>query len=110
MGYFFHITKPIKPTDVKVYYEDGHLYLDYRGVTDTDFGKAEIHIAKMSLNIHEIEDFCEYYNEFTERPALVKCQCYVSSREFYDIKILEKDMTKKEIEKELGYKINIKEE
>lgn len=109
MGDFFHITNPIEPTDVKVYYEDGQLYLDYKGIADTDFGKAEIHIPKMSLNIHEIEDFGESYM-LTERPALVKCQCLASSHEFYDIKILERDMTKKEIEKELGYKINIKEE
>lgn len=110
MGYYINIAQPIKPTDVKVYYEDERLYLDYKGIVNTNFGKAEIHIPKMSLEIHEIEDSCEYYNEFTERPALVKYQCFASSREFYDIKILERDMTKKEIEKELGYKINIKEE
>ena len=31
MGYYINIAQPIKPTDVKVYYEDSNKYFEYEG-------------------------------------------------------------------------------
>jgi hypothetical protein len=98
---------PIKPTDLKIYYEDGIPYLDYKGIADTNFGRVEVCFPKMGLIINGLECTSEeVYNQKGE--AVITMRQYLSrSNEYFTIKTLERNMTKKEIEKELGYKVNI---
>ena len=100
--------KHVEPTDVKVYYENKRPYLDYKGIIETNYGKAEIHFPKMELTIHSIEMIRDTKDiELCSIPVVISNQILVHSNEFCDIKFLERSMTKKEIEKELGYKVNI---
>lgn len=98
---------PIKPTDLKIYYEDGIPYLDYKGIADTNFGRVKFHFPKMGLVINSLECTSEeVYNQKGE--AVISMRNYISHcNECFTIKTLERNMTKKEIEKELGYKVNI---
>ena len=99
---------PVKPTDLKIYYEDSTPYLDYKGVAETDYGKVEIHIPKMGLVINELECNSEaLYNGFGVSVLTTRIYSAHSERETYIITTLERDMTKDQIEKELGYKVNI---
>lgn len=98
---------PIKPTDLKIYYEDSTPYLDYKGIAETNYGKVEVHIPKMGLIINNLECNREdLYNEFGA--SVITMREYLThSDEVFTIKVLERDMTKNQIEKELGYKVNI---
>lgn len=100
----------ITPVDVKIYYEDGKPYLDYIGNTETAYGKLKIHIPKIGLDFSHIEDIMP-----TESRGMLKLfglhrDIYAVDNTFYEVEILERNMTKNQIEKELGYKINIKDQ
>lgn len=97
----------IKPTDLKIYYEDSAPYLDYKGIAETNYGKIEIHFPKMGLILNSLE--CNQENLYSGSGASVITMKEYSTQsdEIFTIKFLEKDMTKEQIEKELGYKVNI---
>ena len=98
---------PIKPTDLKIYYEDSIPYLDYKGIAETNYGKVEIHFPKMGLALNNFECHREtLYNGFGTS-AVTITEYSTQSDEVFTIRILERDMTKKQIEKKLGYKVNI---
>ena len=98
---------PIRPTDLKIYYEDSTPYLDYKGIAETNCGKVEIHFPKMGLVLNGFECHREtIYNGCGPSVVTMK-EWLTQSDEFCTIKFIEKDMTKKQIEKELGYKVNI---
>lgn len=100
------ISSKLIPTDVKVYADDGELYLDYTGKIKFDDGSwLKIHIPKMSLVIDSIKQV-EEHNEFGFVASYNVC---VESERFFDVELLERTVTKEQLEKELGYKINIKE-
>ena len=112
------LTTSVTPKDVKIFVEDGMPYLDYTGEVKTSKGvSARIHIPKMSLQLKTIE--CskeEYYNEGYNARS--------HPREFYrweteifcggdcgsvSITPVKRECRLEDLERELGYKINIKE-
>lgn len=98
----------ITPTDLRIYYEDSTPYLDYKGTAVMGYDKVEVHIPKMKLNIDLSWDYDVYLNIDPTMPvANMECRCGAHSKEFFTIKVLEKDMIKDQIEKALGYKVNI---
>lgn len=94
----------LAPIDVRIFYEDGIPYMEYTGVADSNIGKIQMHFPKVALIFDRIEEECTYADHIK-----LKHQVYMSrdTHKFYEIKILERRMTKKEIEDELGYKVKI---
>lgn len=107
------ITSPITPTDVKIYTEDGVPYLDYTGTFYASDGcKCKIHLPKIGLTFSQVtqEKEEEEYDYFGHnRKILMNFNVFVSDNKFYELEILEREVSKKQLEKELGYKLNIKE-
>lgn len=100
------LCKSIKPIDVRIYYEDGVPYMEYRGITN-DFcnDKFEIYLPKIKLEISEFtwtEDCCSF-----DSLEVTFANSNIAGLYKPQFKIIEKAMTKAQIEKELGYKINI---
>ena len=109
----------IKCTKASIYYENNQPFIDWYGETHTLNGYVlECHIPKMSLDISEIEQECEYahihkgYNDYYSN-ILKSKQVFVKDGfkpdEDIIITIKEREMTKEQIEKQLGYKVKIKE-
>lgn len=109
----FHIESSLMPTDVKIYTEDGTPYLDYTGTFYMSDGcKYKIHIPKIGLTFSHVtqEKEEEEYDYFGHnRKILMNFNVFVSDNKFYELEILEREVSKKQLEKELGYKLNIKE-
>ena len=107
------ITSAISPTDVKIYTEDGVPYLDYTGTFYANDGcKCKIHFPKIGLAFTRItqEKEEEEYDYFGyKRKILMNFNVFVSDDKFWEFEILEREVSKKQLEKELGYKLNIKE-
>lgn len=109
-----YIESPLTPTDVKIYTEDGTPYLDYTGTCYMSDGcKYKIHLPKVGLQFtqvtqqedSEIHDFCGY-----KQRVVLDFKVLITDGKFYTYEILERDVSKKQLEKELGYKVNIKED
>lgn len=100
----------ITPVDIKIYYENKTPYLDYVGeAIASDNTKMTIHIPKIALDFHHFH--CErkgtrYYDgtilNFETRAVL-------EDKKSITFQIVEREMTKEQVEKELGYKVKIKE-
>lgn len=110
-------TDKLKCTSAFIFYENNLPYIDWKGTTILSDGSiADVHIPKMSLDISEINQENEaYYNYNYDY-----CSKIIKSRQIFVkdgfepdediiITIKEREMTKEQIEKELGYKIKIKE-
>lgn len=99
----------IHPTDARIYYENGVPYMEYKGIThDFNNDKCEVYLHRVPLTISALEytdnlyDPNEFSVTFTEKEYGIfhgKCRPVV--------KTIERTMTKAQIEKELGYKVNI---
>lgn len=108
------------PTDVSIYYEDSMPYLDYTGITRTDDGcEVKVHLPKISLVYNVIENKSETIDRdvYDKHGALVNRlsvklnqEIMIKNDEWFDMQIIKRQMTKKQIEKELGYKVAIVEE
>ena len=108
----FHIESSLIPTDVKIYTEDGTPYLDYTGTCYMSDGcKCKIHIPKIGLNFSQVtQEKEEEYDYFGyKKKVLMNFNVFVSDDKFWEFEILEREVSKKQLEKELGYKLNIKE-
>lgn len=109
----FHIKSSLMPTDVKIYTEDGTPYLDYTGTCYMSDGcKCKIHIPKIGLTFSQVtqEKEEEEYDYFGyKKKVLMNFNVFVSDDKFWEFEILEREVSKKQLEKELGYKLNIKE-
>ena len=107
------ISSNIQPTDVKIYVENGAPYLDYTGTCYMSDGcKCKIHIPKVGLtltNIKSESDACYDYLEHA-KTTLPWFQIYACGDEIFTFEVIEREVSKKQLEKELGYKINIKED
>ena len=107
------IASPITPIDVKIYTEDGVPYLDYIGTFYTNDGcKCKIHLPKIGLTFSQVtqEKEEEEYDYFGyKKKVLMNFNVFVSDDKFWEFEILEREVSKKQLEKELGYKLNIKE-
>ena len=113
--------KNVKLIDKQVYEEDGLLYLCLTYEFENDEGKYNLYIPKISLDI-KTNDIpiinCALYNFVNNEEYMYDFRAgahnYIlkpkdSKEEFYTYKIetKEKKMTVEEIEKELGYKVQI---
>lgn len=103
---------PITPIDVKIYTEDGVPYLDYIGTFYTNDGcKCKIHIPKIGLTFSQVtqkeEEEYDYFGY--KRKVLMNFNIFASDDKFCEFEIIEREVSKKQLEKELGYKLNIKE-
>lgn len=107
------IDSSITPTDAKIYTEDGVPYLDYIGTFyASDGSKCKIHIPKIGLTFSKFiqEKQEEVYGYFGYKQRVVMSfDVFVSNDKFYEFEVLEREVSKKQLEKELGYKLNIKE-
>ena len=105
-------TSKIKAKDIRVYIEDGIPYIHYIGEFYSKYGKYEITIPKMSIDIESIvEDRDVKYDTLHGLISYPKISfsrnLYTVENYIFTLRCIEKAMTKEEIEKELGYKINI---
>ena len=103
----------LMPTDVKIYTEDGTPYLDYTGTCYMSDGcKCKIHFPKIGLTFSQLtqEQEAEYvYLGGYKRKVLMNFNIFASDNKFYEFEIIEREVSKKQLEKELGYKLDIKE-
>lgn len=98
----------IVPTDVKIYYENGTPYMEYRGVTQNPrFDKVEIYLPKISLSISSIEYTENLYDPDELHVTFSDKYLVHPHKNVFTAKTIERNMTKAQIEKELGYKVNI---
>jgi len=101
------ICKPITPTSVEVFYEDGRPYIKYTGTTVTDYGLTiQVEIPKMDLVLKEVTCECEDY--YSGKARIVSSQnIYVKHDQWCKITPLRRTCSKEDLEKELGYKLDI---
>lgn len=100
------IVTPVTPTDIKVFYEDGKPYLYYTGVCTLDYGmKVQVCIPKMDLQLNNVK----ITRESVGAQILSSKMQVTTGTEghLFTLKPLERTVTKTELEKELGYKLNI---
>lgn len=100
------------PTDVKIYTEDGTPYLDYTGTCYMSDGcKYKIHFPKIGLTFSQVtqEQETEYDYFGYKRKVLMNFNIFASDNKFCEFEIIEREVSKKQLEKELGYKLDIKE-
>lgn len=109
-----HIESPLIPTDVKIYTEDGVPYLDYTGTCYMSDGcKYKIHLPKVGLEFTQVtqqEDNKYWDLRGYKEKIFLDFRVLVTDGKFYTYEILERDVSKKQLERELGYKLNIKED
>ena len=109
------IMDSLKCTSAAIFYENNIPYIDWKGTALLSDGSiADVHIPKMSLDISEINQEFESYYNYDDYSKIIKSrQIFVRDGfkpdEDIIITIREKEMTKEQIEKELGYKVKIKE-
>jgi hypothetical protein len=104
----------LTPINVSVELENGIPYLNYTGKGECNGYTVEINIPKMGLNFSKITATTEnYYSMSHGFITSLNHQCYVTNKSeddkgyFYTLKVTEREMTKAQIEKELGYKVKI---
>lgn len=106
-------TDYIHPTDVKVYMENNKPYLEYTGVIDRGDEKIKVYFPKIDLTFNVLEQFVDeqYYYDRWDVPigrVFLSHQVMVgNTKTAYEYKVIERTMTKKELEKKLGYKVKI---
>ena len=103
------------PTDVRIYYENGVPYLDYTGWFDTNEGRAKVHFPKISLSIKVIDqeaEYAEYYGKYNILlgQVMVGLEIVATNEQWFKYEIVEREMTKSQIEKEIGCKVKIVED
>lgn len=102
------IDSNITPTDVKIYVENGTPYIDYTGICYASNGdKIKVHLPKVGLTLEK--EYEEWKYQCGSREMLIKFNVYASNDQSATFEVLEREVSKKQLEKELGYKLNIKE-
>lgn len=113
MKYTPIISSGVHPTDVKIYIEDGVPYLDYVGTFyATDDSKCKVHFPKIGLTFSKVtqEKEEEEYDYFGYKQRVItKFDIFAVDDKWATFEVIEREMSKKQLEKELGYKLNIKE-
>lgn len=110
-----YFSDSITPKSVKVYYEDSAPYLDYYGYTYINNQRVIIHFPKIGLQFDKVHSNEERSTAYTmchgkEIPVATfnfMQNIYIGNDEYFDYEILPVEITKAEIEKQLGYPINI---
>ena len=109
------ITSTIWPTDIKVFYEDKKPYVHYKGKVRTPDGDFNVDIPKMSMELHTIDREIDevFYDcmlstrEVLPNKVTVASRLYCESDVYMSLTPVKVRMTKKEVEKKLGYKVDI---
>ena len=113
MKYTPIISSGVRPTDVKIYIEDGVPYLDYVGTFyATDGSRCKVHFPKIGLTFSKVtqEKDEEEYDYFGYKQRIItRFDVYAVNDELATFEVVERDVSKKQLENELGYKLNIKE-
>ena len=106
-------TEYIRPVDVKIFVEDNIPYLEYTGVIDRGNEKIKVHFPRIDLTFNVLEQIveneyvydkwdCPIGRVFTSNRILVG-----NDKISYTYEVVERTMTKKELENKLGYKVKI---
>jgi hypothetical protein len=104
-----------KAKDVSIFLEDGQYYIRYVGVINDGSDEYELVVPKMDINVTVITqsiDECSY-NGFDTVPRRITLRRNIYTDHdvsAFTIRRVKKKMTKEQIEKELGYKIEIEDE
>lgn len=109
------ITSTIWPTDVKVFYESNRPYVHYKGKVRTPDGEFNVEIPKMSMELHAIDrEIDEFFYDCTfggregiSNKVTVASRLYCESDVYMNLTPVKVRMTKKQVEKKLGYKVDI---
>lgn len=112
MKYTPIISSGVRPTDVKIYIEDGVPYLDYIGTFyATDGSKCKVHFPKIGLTFSKVmQEKEEEYDCFDYKQRIItKFDIFAVDDKWATFEVIEREVSKKQLEKELGYKLNIKE-
>lgn len=108
------IINNIQPVDVRIYYEGKQPYIDYTGeAIGTDNHKWTIHIPKIGLSFDEFKCVREKsYDLYHGIITNLSLTAYTVPKHGNDVMftITEREMTKEQIEKEIGCKIKIVED
>ena len=102
----------VVPTDIKVFYEDGQPYISYKGEFVDDHEEWEIEIPKMSMVLNTLEKFAETVEEVNFYGPIMRwipvCNQFFAAHDVnYTMRRKKAKMTKADIERELGYRIDI---
>lgn len=102
----------VNPTDIKVYYEDGQPYISYKGEFVGDSGKWEIEIPQMSMVLNALERIIDMECSMDIRGNITHrvpvCNQFFATHDVaYIIRSKKVKMTKADIERELGYGIEL---
>ena len=106
------LTSPIRCVKANIKRDkNGELYLEYFGETKIDSGEEiNVYIEKLNLNIDTIKYYncknADVYNGLVSNKC-ISVPLYIGKYSEIKIDYKVKEMTKEEIEKELGYKIKI---
>lgn len=112
MKYTPIISSGVRPTDVKIYIEDDVPYLDYIGTFyATDGSKCKVHFPKIGLTFSKVmQEKEEEYDCFDYKQRIItKFDIFAVDDKWATFEVIEREVSKKQLEKELGYKLNIKE-
>ena len=105
-------SRALKATDIKVFVENGEPYIYWAGEFTDKGNTYRIEIPKMDINIDAIvEDrpieFCINTDPIIPKVAFARQLYTVQNDVTFSITCINRRMTKKQIEKELGYNIEI---
>lgn len=104
------ITNDILPVSAEIFYEDGTPYIKYVGKTISDDGtEYKVEIDKLSLVINGLEGYSETL--FNGRVSIpIKRQFFANTNDVaFKLILIKRKCTIADLEKELGYKIELKE-
>lgn len=108
-------SRQLKAKDISIYVEDGQPYVHWVGEFSNGNDVYEVDIPKMDVNIDAIvEDKpieFDTLGHVSYPMILFRRHCYVDQDGvIFNITCKKREMTKEQIEKELGYKVKIKDE
>ena len=108
-------SRQLKAKDISVYIEDGQPYIHWVGEFSDGNDVYEVDIPKMDVNIDAIvEDMPIEFDTLGHvsypKVSFVRHFYAVQDGVEFTVACKKREMTKEEIEKELGYKVKIKDE
>lgn len=102
------IVEDIVPLEASIFYEDEKPFMRYVGKTQLSNGmKVKVEIPKMDLTIKEIELNTYSTGTACYNDKIYKREFHVVGKSSIIISEIERTVSLQELEKELGYKINL---